>query len=136
MVTLGEQAGQDLISAVARWALWSRPRHWIIATLTTMAGLVTWTVLSALSVPVTKAQLGTFALLTALAAFGRTYLSSGAGYIAAAAGWAWFFAICAMAAIPSFLLLAWLHRRGHFDVVGSSGVNGGRPGLPSRAASR
>ena len=77
-----------------------------------------------------------YALLTALAAFGRTYLSSGAGYIAAAAGWAWFFAICAMAAIPSFLLLAWLHRRGHFDVVGSSGVNGGRPGLPSRAASR
>ena len=36
-----------------------------------------------------------YALLTALAAFGRTYLSSGAGFIAAATGWAWFFAICA-----------------------------------------
>ncbi len=35
-----------------------------------------------------------YALLTALAAFGRTYLSSGAGFIAAATGWAWFFAIC------------------------------------------
>jgi diguanylate cyclase (GGDEF)-like protein len=67
MVTLGEQAGQDLISGLARWALWSRPRHWIVATLTTMAGLVTWTVLSALTVHVTMAQLGTFALLTALA---------------------------------------------------------------------
>jgi PAT family beta-lactamase induction signal transducer AmpG len=59
-----------------------------------------------------------YALLTALAAFGRTYLSSGAGYIAAGAGWVWFFAICAMAAIPSFCLLAWLQRRGHFDGLG------------------
>jgi MFS transporter, PAT family, beta-lactamase induction signal transducer AmpG len=60
-----------------------------------------------------------YALLTALAAFGRTYLSSGAGYIAAGTGWVWFFAICALAAIPSFCLLAWLQRRGHFDGLGS-----------------
>jgi PAT family beta-lactamase induction signal transducer AmpG len=60
-----------------------------------------------------------YALLTALAAFGRTYLSSGAGYIAAGTGWAWFFVICALAAIPSFCLLAWLQRRGHFDGLGS-----------------
>jgi MFS transporter, PAT family, beta-lactamase induction signal transducer AmpG len=60
-----------------------------------------------------------YALLTALAAVGRTYLSSGAGYIAAATGWVWFFAICAMAAIPSFCLLAWLQRRGHFDGLAS-----------------
>jgi PAT family beta-lactamase induction signal transducer AmpG len=58
-----------------------------------------------------------YALLTALAAVGRTYLSAGAGYIAAAAGWVWFFAICAFAAIPSLLLLAWLQRRGHFDAL-------------------
>ena len=32
-----------------------------------------------------------YALLTALSAFGRTYLSSGAGYVAAATGWFWFF---------------------------------------------
>ena len=38
-----------------------------------------------------------YALLTALAAVGRTYLSSSAGYVAAATGWAWFFAICALA---------------------------------------
>ena len=56
-----------------------------------------------------------YALLTALAAFGRTYLSSGAGFIAAATGWAWFFAICAVAGLPALVLLAWLQQRGHFD---------------------
>jgi MFS transporter, PAT family, beta-lactamase induction signal transducer AmpG len=63
-----------------------------------------------------------YALLTALAAFGRTYLSSGAGYIATATGWIWFFVICALAAIPSLCLLAWLQRRGHFDGLGSVNV--------------
>jgi PAT family beta-lactamase induction signal transducer AmpG len=63
-----------------------------------------------------------YALLTALAAFGRTYLSAGAGYIADATGWACFFVICAMAAIPSFCLLAWLQRRGHFDGLESPKV--------------
>jgi PAT family beta-lactamase induction signal transducer AmpG len=56
-----------------------------------------------------------YALLTALAAFGRTYLSSGAGFIAAATGWAWFFAICSAAGLPALVLLAFLQRRGHFD---------------------
>jgi len=55
-----------------------------------------------------------FALLTALSAVGRTYLSSGAGYIVELTGWAWFFAICAFAGIPGLLLLAWLQTRGHF----------------------
>jgi PAT family beta-lactamase induction signal transducer AmpG len=61
-----------------------------------------------------------YALLTALAAVGRTYLSSGAGFIAAATGWAAFFALCAAAAIPSFLLLAWLQARGHFASLDSA----------------
>jgi MFS transporter, PAT family, beta-lactamase induction signal transducer AmpG len=56
-----------------------------------------------------------YALLTALAAVGRTYLSAGAGFIAAATGWVWFFAICALAAIPGLLVLAWLQRTGHFE---------------------
>ncbi len=56
-----------------------------------------------------------YALLTALAAVGRTYLSSGAGFIAAAAGWAWFFVICAFAGAPALILLAWLQKRQHFD---------------------
>ena len=55
-----------------------------------------------------------YALLTAFAAFGRTYLSSGAGFIANATGYAWFFVICALAGLPSLLLLAFLQRRGHF----------------------
>jgi PAT family beta-lactamase induction signal transducer AmpG len=55
-----------------------------------------------------------YALLTALAAVGRTYLSSSAGYVAEAAGWVWFFAICALSAIPGLLLLAWLQSQGHF----------------------
>ncbi len=55
-----------------------------------------------------------YALLTALAAFGRTYLSSGAGFIAAATGWVWFFAICAVASVPALILLAFLQHRGHF----------------------
>jgi MFS transporter, PAT family, beta-lactamase induction signal transducer AmpG len=58
-----------------------------------------------------------YALLTALAAVGRTYLSSGAGFIASAVGWAGFFAICAVAAIPGLALLAWLQRCGHFTTV-------------------
>jgi len=56
-----------------------------------------------------------YALLTALAAFGRTYLSAGAGFVAAATGWAWFFAICGAAGLPALALLAFLQRRGHFD---------------------
>ena len=58
-----------------------------------------------------------FALLTAFAAFGRTYLSSGAGFVAAATGWPVFFAICAAAGLPSLILLAYLQRRGHFAAL-------------------
>src|SRR4051794_17543036 len=60
-----------------------------------------------------------YALLTALAAVGRTYLSSGAGYVATATGWPVFFAICVLVAVPSLFLLAWLQRRGHFAALGS-----------------
>jgi PAT family beta-lactamase induction signal transducer AmpG len=56
-----------------------------------------------------------YALLTALAAVGRTYLSSGAGFVAKATGWPLFFAICVAVAVPSLILLAWLQRRGHFE---------------------
>jgi MFS transporter, PAT family, beta-lactamase induction signal transducer AmpG len=59
-----------------------------------------------------------FALLTALAAIGRTYLSSGAGFVAEFTGWAWFFAISALAALPGLALLWWLQGRGHFRKLG------------------
>ncbi len=64
-----------------------------------------------------------YALLTALAAVGRTYLSSGAGFIAAAAGWAWFFVVCAFAGLPALILLAWLQKRHHFDGLEASKKN-------------
>jgi PAT family beta-lactamase induction signal transducer AmpG len=60
-----------------------------------------------------------FALLTALAAVGRTTLASGGGFIAEETGWVWFFAITALAAIPSLFLLAWLQRIGHFNGLGA-----------------
>jgi MFS transporter, PAT family, beta-lactamase induction signal transducer AmpG len=58
-----------------------------------------------------------YALLAALSAVGRTYLSSGAGFVAQATGWPLFFAISVLVAIPSLLLLAWLQRRQHFTTL-------------------
>jgi PAT family beta-lactamase induction signal transducer AmpG len=58
-----------------------------------------------------------FALLTALAAVGRTTLASGGGFIAEDWGWVTFFIITALAAIPSLVLLWWLQRRGHFKAL-------------------
>jgi PAT family beta-lactamase induction signal transducer AmpG len=58
-----------------------------------------------------------FALLTALSAVGRTYLSSGAGFIAEASGWFWFFVLCTFAALPGLFLLGWLQAKGHFEKV-------------------
>jgi PAT family beta-lactamase induction signal transducer AmpG len=58
-----------------------------------------------------------YALLTALAAVGRTTLASGGGFIAEYSGWVTFFAITAVSAIPSLLLLWWLQARGHFVQV-------------------
>ncbi len=68
-----------------------------------------------------------YALLTALASVGRIYLSSGAGYVAAATGWPLFFAVSVLVALPSFALLLWLQARGHFERLHSSP-------LPSREA--
>ena len=56
-----------------------------------------------------------YALLTAFAAIGRTYLSAGAGYVAQATGWPMFFVLSVLVAVPSLILLAWLQRRGHFE---------------------
>jgi len=58
-----------------------------------------------------------FALLTALSAIGRTYLSSGAGYVAQSTGWPLFFVLSTLVALPSFGLLIWLQARGHFAAL-------------------
>jgi PAT family beta-lactamase induction signal transducer AmpG len=58
-----------------------------------------------------------FALLTALSSFGRTQLAAITGFVAAAAGWIWFFVLCAAAAIPGLLLLWLLTERGAFTEI-------------------
>jgi len=59
-----------------------------------------------------------YALLTALSAVGRTYLSAGAGYVAERVGWPMFFVVSALTALPSLALLVWLQRSGHFATLG------------------
>ncbi|GAA4538706.1 GGDEF domain-containing protein [Amycolatopsis samaneae] len=56
-----------MISGVADWALWSRPRHWIVATLSALAVTLVWTAISTLTTPVTWRHVWLFALLAALA---------------------------------------------------------------------
>ena len=51
-----------------------------------------------------------YALLTALAAVGRTYLSSGAGFVAEATGWVWFFVDLRARRPAEPVLLWWLQR--------------------------
>jgi PAT family beta-lactamase induction signal transducer AmpG len=55
-----------------------------------------------------------YALLTALASFGRTVMASGTGYAVEGIGWPLFFIGTALAALPALALMAWLQRRGHF----------------------
>jgi MFS transporter, PAT family, beta-lactamase induction signal transducer AmpG len=64
-----------------------------------------------------------YALLTALASTGRTFLSSGTGFVAAAIGWPLFFVATAAAALPALALMAWLQQRGHFAPL-DAGRNG------------
>ncbi len=53
-----------------------------------------------------------YALLSALAAFGRTVLSTSGGKVADAYGWAAFFVLCMLFALPSLGVLWWLRKRG------------------------
>ncbi|MBM3490467.1 MAG: AmpG family muropeptide MFS transporter [Alphaproteobacteria bacterium] len=52
-----------------------------------------------------------YALLSALAAFARTGLASGSGWLADSLGWPLFFALSALAALPALLLLPLLSRK-------------------------
>ena len=63
-------------------------------------------------------------LMAPLAAVGRTYLASSAGYVAAATGWPLFFAICVVVALPSLLLLGILQWGGHFRQLADEPATG------------
>jgi PAT family beta-lactamase induction signal transducer AmpG len=63
-----------------------------------------------------------YALLTSLAAAGRTLFAAASGFIVNAIGWPAFFVVSAAAALPSLLLLVSLQREGHF-----AEIDGGRP---------
>ena len=52
-----------------------------------------------------------YALLSSLAAFGRTWLSTPSGALSKALGWPMFFTIASFMALPGMLLLWWLQRR-------------------------
>ena len=52
-----------------------------------------------------------YALLSSLAAFGRTWLSTPSGALAQSVGWEVFFAIASVMAVPGLILLVWLERR-------------------------
>ena len=52
-----------------------------------------------------------YALLSSFAAFGRTWLSTPAGWVAQSLGWEWFFAFSAALAIPGLITLWWLTKR-------------------------
>lgn len=54
-----------------------------------------------------------YALLSSLAAVGRTWLSTPSGVAADAMGWVWFFVLSAAMAIPSLILLWWLEKQKH-----------------------
>jgi PAT family beta-lactamase induction signal transducer AmpG len=51
-----------------------------------------------------------YALLSSLAAFGRTWLSAPAGYVAQYLGWHWFFILAALLALPGLAILWVLNR--------------------------
>ena len=52
-----------------------------------------------------------YALLSSLAAVGRTTLASSSGWLVEQLGWIWFFTASTAAAIPGLLMLWWLMRR-------------------------
>jgi PAT family beta-lactamase induction signal transducer AmpG len=67
-----------------------------------------------------------YALLTALAAVGRTLIASLSGYAASSLGWALFFLATTAAAVPSLMLLGRLQLRGHFDGLGRASTTSPR----------
>lgn len=114
---------QMLSNLVFVWQAWVGPNHAALS-LTIIVENFTGSIGTVIFVAYLSALCGVrahtatqFALLTALSAVGRTTLASGGGFVAEATGWMLFFAITALAAIPSLFLLAWLQAHGHFKTL-------------------
>jgi MFS transporter, PAT family, beta-lactamase induction signal transducer AmpG len=113
---------QALSNLVFAWLAWMGTNTWALSAavlVENFTGAIGTVIFVAYLSALCKNPLHTatqFALLTALAAVGRTYLSAGAGYVADATGWAFFFVISMFVAVPGLILLAWL-QRGHFADV-------------------
>lgn len=75
-----------------------------------MAGAALVAYLSSLCSPAFTAT--QYALLSSLAAVGRTLVASTAGVLAESMGWELFFLSTTVATLPALLLLAWIARRG------------------------
>jgi MFS transporter, PAT family, beta-lactamase induction signal transducer AmpG len=58
-----------------------------------------------------------FALLSSLAVLGRVFVSPSSGYVVEIAGWAGFFLITALTALPGLAMLFWLRS----EVTASTG---------------
>lgn len=63
-----------------------------------------------------------YALLSSLAAFGRTWLSTPSGALAEKFGWEIFFAFASLLAIPSLILLWWLEKKQRAETRISQGL--------------
>jgi PAT family beta-lactamase induction signal transducer AmpG len=74
-----------------------------------MAGAALVAYLSSLCSPAFTAT--QYALLSSLAAVGRTLVASSGGVLAERLGWAPFFLLTTVATLPALLLLLWISRR-------------------------
>jgi PAT family beta-lactamase induction signal transducer AmpG len=79
-----------------------------------MAGtaLVTW--LSSLCSPAYTAT--QYALLSSLALLGRTVVASSGGVLSEKMGWAWFFLLTSVVALPAIVLITWIKPRDEFRI--------------------
>ncbi len=66
-----------------------------------------------------------YALLSSLAAFGRTWLSTPSGAVAEALGWEGFFTLASLLALPGIALLIWLERA--YQIRAAATAPGGTP---------
>lgn len=61
-----------------------------------------------------------YALLSSLAAFGRTWLSTPSGLLSQTVGWEVFFTIASLMAVPGLLLLWWIESRQKAAITGTT----------------